>query len=153
MFDSSLNELARRSYAADHIEGNFGSASLSFDQTHVLVLFGGIYFVQLVSSQSADGKGSLHLAQIHNMISFEQNVYQALEFMPSRILVSLWEPGYLVLDRTTGRGLLRIADPIPTNINCRGFWPLPGFDPEKYPFVIARNQVAFSLINVKTGFA
>ena len=75
VFDSSLNELARRSYAADHIEGNFGSASLSFDQTHVLVLFGGIYFVQLVSSPTADGKGALHLAQMHNMISFEQNVY------------------------------------------------------------------------------
>jgi hypothetical protein len=58
-----------------------------------------------------------------------------------------------VLDRQTGRGILRIADPIPTNINCRGFWPLPGFDPEKYPFVIARNQVAFNLLNIKTGFA
>ena len=31
VFDSSLTELARRTYAADHIEGNFGSASLSFD--------------------------------------------------------------------------------------------------------------------------
>jgi len=87
------------------------------------------------------------------MISFEQNVFQALEFMPGRILVSLWEPGYLVIDRVTGQGLFRINDPIPTNINCRGFWPVPGFDPEKYPFVIARNQVAFNLINVKTGFA
>lgn len=45
VYDSSLNELTRRAYAADHIEGHFGSASLSFDQTHVLVLFGGIYFV------------------------------------------------------------------------------------------------------------
>ena len=50
VFDSSLTELSRRTYVSDHIEGNFGSASLSFDQTHVLVLFGGIYFVQLVAS-------------------------------------------------------------------------------------------------------
>lgn len=31
VFDSSLVQLTRRSYASDHIEGNFGSASLSFD--------------------------------------------------------------------------------------------------------------------------
>ena len=36
-------------------------------------------------------------------------------------------------------------------MNCRGFWPLPGFDPEVYPFVIARNSAAFNLINVKMG--
>lgn len=68
----------------------------------MLVLFGGIYFVQLVSSQGADGQRNLHLAQVFSMISFEQNVFQALEFMPGKILVSLWEPGYLVIDRNTG---------------------------------------------------
>lgn len=63
VFDSSLTELSRRTYLSDHIEGNFGSASLSFDHTHVLLLFGGIYFVQLVSSQQpeATGRGNLHL--------------------------------------------------------------------------------------------
>ena len=58
----------------------------------------------------------------------------------------------MVLDKRTGAGLLRIVDPIPSNMNCRGFWPLPGFDAETYPFVIARNSTAFNLINVKTGF-
>ena len=72
--------------------------------------------------------------------------------MPGKILVSLWDPGYLILDRASGIGLKRIIDQIPTNINCRGFWPLPGFDPISYPFIVARNQVAFNLINIKTGF-
>lgn len=31
VFDSSLNELTRRTFATDHIDGHFGSASLSFD--------------------------------------------------------------------------------------------------------------------------
>ena len=58
----------------------------------------------------------------------------------------------MILDKQTGAGILKIVDPVPSNMNCRGFWPLPGFDPETYPFVIARNSAAFNLLNVKTGF-
>ena len=66
-------------------------------------------------------------------------------------MCACWEPGYLILDKFTGESLLKIVDPVPSNMNCRGFWPLPGFDPKLYPFVIARNSAAFNLINVKMG--
>ena len=49
------------------IEGNFGSASLSFDQSHLLLLFGGIYFVQLENQfQEAQNVNLLHLVQVHS---------------------------------------------------------------------------------------
>lgn len=47
IFDSSLNELARRKYSQDHIEGKFSNMIVSLDQSHMILLFGSIYFVTL----------------------------------------------------------------------------------------------------------
>ena len=41
---------------------------------------------------------------------------------------------------------------MPTNVNCRGFIKIPGFDFENFPFVTARSQKTIQLVNVKTGF-
>jgi hypothetical protein len=41
---------------------------------------------------------------------------------------------------------------MPTNVNCRGFIKIPGFDIENFPFVTARSQSTFQLVNVNNGF-
>ena len=71
IFDSALKELTNRSYSQDEIDGNFGSASLSFDASHLLLLFGGIYFVQLENQYLEDKQVNLlHLVQVHHQIKF-----------------------------------------------------------------------------------
>jgi len=63
----------------------------------------------------------------------------------------MWEPGYLIIDKKSGQGICRIEDPIVSNVNCRGFKMLPGFDLNTYPFIVARNSMSMNLINVKSG--
>ena len=36
------------------------------------------------------------------MIKFEESVYQAIEFTKGRILVSLWNAGFFIVDKQTG---------------------------------------------------
>lgn len=86
------------------------------------------------------------------MIKFDESVYHALEYIRGKILVSLWSAGYVLVDKRSGQGILKIKEPMPANINNRGFLKVPGFDVDKYPFVIARGNLGLTLINVKVGF-
>ena len=109
-------------YTMDHIEGKFSNVGESFNSDELLLLFGGIYFVHVTST--------FELTQISNAIKFPESVYHALEFARNRILVSLWEPGALILDRVSGQCIRQIHDPLHPNVNCRGFTLLPGYHAE-----------------------
>ena len=41
-----------------------------------------------------------------------------------------------------------IEDPNPLNENCRGLQFLPGFDPDRYPFMLSRSAMSINLINL-----
>lgn len=40
------------------------------------------------------------------MIKFEESVYHALEFIKGKILVSLWQAGFIIVDKASGSGLM-----------------------------------------------
>ena len=150
MFDQNLRTLSQRAYLNDMIEGKFSSLGQSYQPSEMMLLFAGLYFTQLVPSKEIGQQ--LCLVQVQNMIKFEESVYHALEFIKGKILVSLWQAGFIIVDKASGSGLMKIKDPLPANINNRGFIKLPGFDIESFPFVLMRGNLGLSLINVKVGF-
>lgn len=87
------------------------------------------------------------------MIKFEESVYHAIEFVRGTLLVSLWQSGFIIVDKKTGEGIRKIKDSLPANINCRGFYKIPEFDIENFPFIISRSNLSLNLINVKLGFS
>ena len=117
-----------------------------------MLLFAGIYFTRLVKSEETATLGNLCLVQVQNPIKFDESVYHAIEFVKGKLLVSLWQSGFIIVDKVSGEGLLKIKDPIASNINCRGFIKLPGFNIDSFPFVISRSNGSLNLVNVKLGF-
>jgi len=118
-----------------------------------MLLFAGIYFTKLVPSNDKQPHGSLCLVQVSNMIKFDESVYHALEYVKGRVLVSLWQSGFIIVDKVSGQGITKIKDSLPANINCRGFQRIPGFDIDTFPFVISISNLSFNIINVKLGFS
>jgi hypothetical protein len=140
----------KRPYTADYIEGKFSNIGQSYEAGELMLLFAGIYFTRL--DTSGDDIKKRCLVQVSSMIQFNESVYQAIEFQRGKILVSLWEAGYCIVDKISGLGLMQIIDPMPANVNCRGFEKIIDYDIEHLPFIIARNSQAINLINVRTGF-
>jgi hypothetical protein len=86
------------------IEGKFSSLGQSYQPDEMMLLFAGLHFTQLVPSKE---KGQqLCLVQVQNMIKFEESVYHALEFIKGKILVSLWQAGFIIVDKASGSGLM-----------------------------------------------
>lgn len=77
----------------------------SYTQDEMMLLFAGIYFTRLVPNEDKATPGSMCLVQVQNMIKFDESVYHAVEFVRNRILVSLWQSGFIIVDKSTGQGI------------------------------------------------
>lgn len=86
------------------------------------------------------------------MIKFSESVYHAKEFVLGQILVSMWDSGFLVIEKKTGQCIQQIKDSIPANVNCRGFMRFPGFHSDNFPYVVSRSAMTMQIVNLKTGF-
>ena len=140
------------------MEGVLQNGALSFDKSELILSFfdptsrkSMIHFVkidlldEMNVRESIESHGSINkqlkvvsLSHSGEPIVLEQGflVTVALEYMPSKVILGLDEPGYFLVDRTSVERLTFIEDREVKNKVCSQILPLKGLD----NMLIARNR-------------
>ena len=77
-----------------------------------------------------------------------ETVYQVIELTEDGKILCAISQGFALIDKATG-GLVSMIEH--ENLRSLGFWPLPGFHIDYYPFVLTRTSKEFQMLNIKIG--